>query len=47
MRSDEECFSYGPRTFYVVISILVQALNVILVQEEVAYEVNIKWQEVM
>lgn len=44
-RSDEECFSYGTRTFHVVISILVQALNVILAQEEVAYETNIKWQE--
>lgn len=46
-RSDEECFSYGMRTFYVVISILVQALTIILAQEEVAYEAHIKWQEAM
>lgn len=46
-RSDEECFSYGTGTFDVVISILVQALSVILAQEEVAYEANTKWQEAM
>lgn len=43
-RSDEECFSYGTGTFDVVISILGQALSVILAQGEVAYEANIKWQ---
>lgn len=41
-RSDEERFSYGMRTFDVVISILVRALSVILAQEEVASEANIK-----
>lgn len=33
------------RTFYVVISVLVQALNIILAQEEVAYGAKIKWKE--
>lgn len=46
-RSNEEYFSYGTRTFYIVISILVQALNVILAQEEVAYEAEIKLKESM
>lgn len=42
-RSNEEYFSYGTRTFCVVISILVLALNVILAKKEVAYEARIKW----
>lgn len=44
-RSNEEYFSYSTRIFYVVISILVQALNIILAQEAVAYEAKIKLKE--